>query len=75
MPQGNATSRSDMKAAFLFAHQSNIEKYKKILATDLTDHERRFVQRRLAEEQTALEQLAQVTVPQIELTFSRKDMG
>jgi hypothetical protein len=64
MSEGNAMSRKQLtsgtEAAFLFAHQTNIEKYKKILATDLTDHERSFVQWRLAEERTALKQFARV---------------
>jgi len=41
-----------------FVHQANIAKYQKILTTYLTEHERRFVERRLAEEQAALKRLA-----------------
>ena len=41
-----------------FGHRANITKYQKILATYLTAEERRFVERRLAEEQAALQQLA-----------------
>ena len=41
-----------------FAHRANIARYQKILATYLTSEERRFVERRLAEEQAALQQLA-----------------
>ena len=67
MSQRNVTSGkrsiSDMEATFLFAHQTNIEKYKKILATDLPDHERRFVQRRLAEEQADLQQFTRLDGP------------
>lgn len=37
---------------------TNIVKYEKILATYLTAEERRFVERRLAEERTALQELA-----------------
>ena len=39
-----------------FVHRTNIARYKKILATYLTDGERHFVERRLAEEQASLEQ-------------------
>ena len=39
-----------------FVHRTNIARYKKILATYLTDEERHFVERRLAEEQASLEQ-------------------
>lgn len=67
MSQGNVTSGkrsiSDMEATFLFVHQTNIEKFKKILATDLTDHERRFVQRRLAEAQADLQQFTRLDGP------------
>ena len=39
-----------------FAHRANIDRYEKILATYLTDEERHFVERRLAEERAFLEQ-------------------
>lgn len=45
---------SEIEASFLFAHRTNIERYKKLLATYLTDDERAFVQRRLEEEKAAL---------------------
>jgi hypothetical protein len=47
-----------------FAHRTNIERYQKILATYLTTEERRFVERRLAEEQVALQQLAWKAAPE-----------
>jgi hypothetical protein len=49
---------SDLKAELLWAHQANIDRYSKILRTPLTAEERRFVKRRLAEEQAELQQLA-----------------
>jgi len=39
------------------AHRANITRYQKILATYLTVEERRFVERRIGEEQAALNQL------------------
>ena len=48
----------DTRGNLLFAHKANIERYRKILRTFLTAEEEGFVKRRLAEEQTALEQLA-----------------
>jgi hypothetical protein len=42
----------------LFAHKANIQRYRKILETFLTAEEEGFVKRRLAEKQTALDQLA-----------------
>jgi hypothetical protein len=40
-----------------FVHRSNIAKYERMLTTYLTELERRFVERRLAEEQVALQHL------------------
>jgi hypothetical protein len=40
-----------------FVHRENIARYGRILATYLTAEERRFVERRLAEEQAALQHL------------------
>jgi hypothetical protein len=48
----------DIQNAFVFAHQANIERYRKILETYLTTDERHFVESRLAEEQAALKRLA-----------------
>jgi hypothetical protein len=47
-----------METAHQFAHRANIARYQKILATYLTAEERRFVERRLAEEQAALQQFS-----------------
>lgn len=44
-------------AAFKFAHEANVERYRRLLHTYLTDTERTFVEQRLAEEQLALQQL------------------
>jgi hypothetical protein len=33
-----------------FSREANVQRYRKLLATKLTEHERRFVERRLAEE-------------------------
>lgn len=43
--------------AFEFAHQANIERYCKILQTHLTAQERAFIERRLAEEQAAIQSI------------------
>jgi hypothetical protein len=44
-----------------WAHEANIQRYRKILRTPLTEMERQFVKRRLAEEQQAVEQIGQPT--------------
>ena len=41
-----------------YAHRKNIHKCRRLLDTNLTDEQRRFVERRLAEEYAALERLS-----------------
>lgn len=48
---------ADLRTAKMRAHRDNIRRYKRILATDLTDLERQFVSRRLDEEQSAIRAL------------------
>jgi len=38
-----------------WVHQANIERYRRIIKTHLTENERQFIERRLAEEQHALQ--------------------
>jgi hypothetical protein len=49
---------SGLESALRAAHRANIDRYRRLLKTDLTDIERQFVRRRLAEEQEALRQIA-----------------
>lgn len=44
-------------------HRINIARYRKLLGTPLTDHERRFIERRLAEEQSVLRDVSRRTPP------------
>ena len=39
------------------ARQQNLNRYCRLLATQLTDHERQYIHRRIAEERAALERL------------------
>jgi hypothetical protein len=41
-----------------YAHRQNLTRYRRLLATHLTVEERRFVERRVAEEQAALRRLS-----------------
>ena len=61
-----------MESADQFAHRANVAKYQKILATYLTVEERRFVERRLAEEQAALQQFAWNIAPKAQSIQSYK---
>ena len=48
----------DQQLARLRTHRSNIQRYRNLLRTSLTELERQFVQKRLTEEQSNLESLA-----------------
>ena len=48
------TTMLDQQSASIFAHQTNIDRYRRILGAELTFGERRYVERCLAEEQAAL---------------------
>jgi len=48
----------DQKLAGLRTHRTNIQRYRNLLQTSLTDLEHQFVQKRLTEEQSNLESLA-----------------
>ena len=49
----------DEQLARLRAHRNNIARYRRLLKTKLTDIERQFIGRRLSEEQSAFERLAE----------------
>lgn len=48
----------DRQLARLRAHRSNIQRYRNLLQTSLTELERQFVEKRLTEEQSNLESVA-----------------
>ena len=50
-------SMSTLQTVSISAHLGNIIRYRKILGSYLTDHERCFVERRIAEEESALQRL------------------
>ncbi len=45
----------DVKIALIQAHRNNIERYHRLLQTHLSEIERRFIERRISEEQSALQ--------------------
>ena len=49
---------TDEELARLRTHDSNIRRYRRLLKTKLSDLERRFLERRLNEERSAVESLA-----------------
>jgi hypothetical protein len=53
----------DDNFSLMRAHRSNIVRYRRLLKTSLTDLEWQFVERRVAEEQSALEKIVASTFP------------
>jgi hypothetical protein len=49
----------DFKTAQVRRHRQNIERYCRLLATELTDLERQYLHKRIAEEHAQLERLEQ----------------
>jgi hypothetical protein len=49
----------NLREDLVFAHRTNIERYRSLLMTHLTVIEREFVERRLREEERALMKIAQ----------------
>lgn len=60
---------TDEKFAILPTHRNNISRYRRLLTTKLTEFERQFIERRLSEEQSAMERLPSCAFP---LTFGSK---
>ena len=53
----------DDRFARLRTHRNNIIRYRRLLNTELTEIERQFIERRLSEERSAVENLAASTFP------------
>ncbi|MDN5004289.1 hypothetical protein ACFQZO_25940 [Bradyrhizobium sp. GCM10027634] len=53
----------DLDLARIRTHRNNLSRYRRLLKTKLSDLERQFIERRLAEEQAALEALAADAFP------------
>ena len=52
----------DEKFARLRTYRNNIDRYRRLLKTELSELERQFIERRLNEEKTAMESLARTQV-------------
>ncbi|UGX99124.1 hypothetical protein G6321_00024140 [Bradyrhizobium barranii subsp. barranii] len=53
----------DENLALLRAHHNNISRYRRLLRTKLSPLERQFIERRLSEEEAALQSLSASTFP------------
>jgi len=49
--------KTDFRTAKILSHQRNIERYARLLATELTELEREYLHKRIAEEHAELERL------------------
>jgi hypothetical protein len=54
---------TDEKLARLRAHRNNVHRYRRLLGTHLSDVEREFLGKRLAEEKAAIDALTASTFP------------
>jgi hypothetical protein len=61
----------DRDLARIRTHRNNIHRYRRLLGTKLSDVERQFIERRLSEEQSALQALAAENFP-VELSLPRE---
>ena len=62
----------DENLARLRAHRNNVHRYRRLLATRLSDLERAYIERRLREEQASMETLSQEAFPLSLPAASRK---
>jgi hypothetical protein len=62
LPSG-VTKMLDSELARIRAHRNNIHRYRRLLRTKLSELERQFIEKRLAEEQSSLDALAADTFP------------
>jgi hypothetical protein len=53
----------DLRAAKVLSHRRNIERYSRLLATGITELEREYLRKQIAEEQAELERWAMQSVP------------
>lgn len=51
--------QSDLQRVLIFAHRTNIDRYRRLLKSYLTVNERQFIERRLGEEEKALMDITQ----------------
>jgi hypothetical protein len=60
---GNEPHMIDQQLARLRTHRNNIERYRNLLQTNLTELEKQFIEKRLIEEQSNLDSLV-IPLPQ-----------
>jgi hypothetical protein len=55
----------DAKLAQLRAHRQNVSRYRRLLGTKLSPLERQYIERRLTEENAAIETIAAASFPMV----------
>ena len=53
----------EVNLARVSTHRNNIQRYRRLLRTQLSELEREFIEKRMADEQTALDALVGETLP------------
>jgi hypothetical protein len=61
--------------AKILSHQRNLQRYARLLATELTELERQYLHKQIAEEQAALEQLQESQPEQAEAVIAAEAIG
>jgi uncharacterized protein YPO0396 len=69
------TMMTDFRTAKILSHQRNIQRYARLLATELTELERQYLHKRIAEEQAALERLQASPPEHVELAIAAEAAG
>ena len=65
----------DFPTAKILSHRRNIQRYARLLATELTELERQYLHKRIAEEQAELERLQESQSEQAGAVVAAEAMG
>jgi hypothetical protein len=63
LPTPGEPTMTDESLARMRSHRNNIRRYRELLKTRLTELEREYIERRLSEEQSALQALTSTALP------------
>ena len=65
----------DFPTAKILSHRRNIQRYARLLATELTELERQYLHKRIAEEQAELERLQEIQSEQAGAVVAAEAIG
>jgi hypothetical protein len=69
------TMMIDFRTAKILGHRRNIQRYARLLAGELTDLERQYLHKRIAEEHAELERLHETHPQEAGVLSAAEDMG